>query len=91
MSTASPAPEIPWRLQVKALVACAYTCRDCERAVVTDDDPPVVMHDTDGRERLDRLVVLCEPCAAKRNEMQAAWPPIEKHRPPTNWGDPESG
>ncbi len=24
----SPTPEIPWHLQVKALVACAYTCRE---------------------------------------------------------------
>ena len=84
----SPTPEIPWHLQVKALVACAYTCRDCDRAVVTDDDPPVVQYEFEGRERLDRLVVLCTCCAAKRDELRAAWPPIEKHRAPTNWGDP---
>lgn len=87
MSTDSPTPEIPWPVQVRALVACAYTCRDCGRSVVADEDP-VVRHDNDGRVRLERLVVLCKPCGTKRDELEASWPPITKPRLPTDWSVP---
>jgi hypothetical protein len=88
MTTASTPPEISWPRQLQALIACAYTCRDCDRAVVTDDEPPVVQHEFDGRDRLDRLVVLCTACAARRDEQRSTWPPIEKHRPPVDWDPP---
>ena len=88
MTTASPAPDIPWRHQIAALIAVAYACRDCGRRLVTDDDPPVIEHDQDGRQRLDRLVVLCRGCAGKRAADRAEWPPVKKLPTPTNWKPP---
>lgn len=56
-------PPISWPVEVQALVASGYRCRNCRTAVVADDERRVVLVNDRAPPELSNIAVLCQRCA----------------------------